>query len=77
MRPALMHAERVTELKVMVCIGESLLRDAKIDPTRSWIAERWLNKSLPKAAMLHSEIDVEDPVFARRLSTIPVASYRS
>lgn len=74
MRPALMHAERITELKVMVCIGESLLKDAKIDPSRSWIAERWLNKSLPKAAMIHAEIESDEPVFARRLAGIPISN---
>lgn len=71
MRPALMNAERVTELKLMVCIGESLLRDAKVDSSRAWIAERWLNKSLPRAAMLKAEIESDEPVLARRLFDIP------
>jgi alkylation response protein AidB-like acyl-CoA dehydrogenase len=71
MRPALMNAERVTELKVMVCAGEALLRDAKIDPSRTWIAERWLNKSIPRAVMLQTEIDIEEPVFARKIAEYP------
>lgn len=72
MRPALMHAERITQLRIMVSIGDSLIRDAKADPTRAWIAERWLNRSLPRAAMIHAEIESDEPVFARRLSEVPV-----
>ncbi|MCX6118731.1 MAG: acyl-CoA dehydrogenase family protein [Proteobacteria bacterium] len=72
LRPALLHAERITELKLMVNVGESLIRDVKTDPTREWIAERWMNKSLAKAAMIKSEIDMDDPVLAARLAAIPV-----
>ena len=72
MRPALMHAERITNLRIMVSIGDSLIRDAKADPSRAWIAERWLNRSLPRAAMLHAEIEADEPVFARRLSEVPI-----
>lgn len=72
MRPALMHAERITQLRVMVSIGDSLIRDAKADPSRTWIAERWLNRSLPRAAMLRAEIESDEPVFAKKMSDVPV-----
>lgn len=72
MRPAIMHAERITNLRIMVSIGDSLIRDAKADPSRSWIAERWLNRSLIKAAMIHAEIEQDEPVFARRLNEFPL-----
>lgn len=74
MRPALMHAERITNLRVMISIGDSLIRDAKVDPKRSWIAERWLNRSLPRAAMLHAEIEADEPVFARLMSGVPITT---
>jgi alkylation response protein AidB-like acyl-CoA dehydrogenase len=71
LRPALLHAERVIQLKTMLCIGESLIHNAKVDPTREWIAERWLNTSIPKAAMLHAQIQYDEPVLTKRLSKIP------
>lgn len=77
MRPALMHAERITELRVMISVGHGLIRDAKADESRTWIAERWLNRALPRAAMLKAEMDADEPVFARRMSDIPVFTMNS
>jgi alkylation response protein AidB-like acyl-CoA dehydrogenase len=71
LRPALLHAERITEIKCMMSIGESLVKDVKADPSRLWIAERWINKSLPRAAMLRSEIQIDEPVLQKRLALIP------
>jgi 3-(methylthio)propanoyl-CoA dehydrogenase len=72
LRPALLHAERITEMKAAICIGESLIADAKIDSTRNWLAERWLNKALPRSQFLRAEIEMQEPVLAHRLSEIPL-----
>ena len=72
MRPALLNAERITEIKIAVCVAQSLIDDVKVDSTRAWIAERWLNKALPRVVMLRSEIEMQEPVLAHRFSEIPV-----
>jgi len=75
LRPALLHAERITEIKAAICIAESLLADAKIDSSRNWIAERWLNKAIPKAQMLRAEIEMQEPVLAHRMAEIPPMTF--
>lgn len=70
LRPALLHAERITEMKASICMAESLINDVKIDSSRNWIAERWLNKSLPRAQMLRAEVEMQDPVLAHRMAEI-------
>ena len=72
MRPALLNAERITEMKIAVCVAQSLMDDIKVDSTRAWIAERWLNKAIPRVVMLRSEIEMQEPVLAHRFSEIPV-----
>lgn len=76
LRPALLHAERITEMKAAICMAQSLIADAKIDSSRNWIAERWLNKALPRAQMLRSEVEMQEPVLAHRMSEIPPAKLR-
>lgn len=65
---ALLHAERICEIKALIALGECLVRDAEAEPSRSWIAERFLNKSWPRLNMLKAEIELDDPVIASRLS---------
>lgn len=65
--PALLHAERICEIKALVALAECLVRDAETDETRRWIAERFLNKSMPRLHMLKAEIEMDDPVIAGRL----------
>jgi alkylation response protein AidB-like acyl-CoA dehydrogenase len=66
--PALLHAERITEMKCCVSMAESLCRDAEKDPSRKWIAERFLNKSLARISALKVQIEMDDPVIAQRLN---------
>lgn len=73
LRPALLHAERITEMKASICMAQSLIADAKIDSSRNWIAERWLNKALPRAQMLRSEVEMQEPVLAHRMAEMPPA----
>lgn len=66
--PALLHAERLTEIKALVALGEALVWDAEVDGSRRWAAERFLNKSWPRLNMLKAEIEMDDPVIADRLA---------
>lgn len=65
---ALLHAERICEIKALVALGECLIWDAEADQSRRWMAERFLNKSLPRLEMLKMEIEMDDPVLAERLA---------
>src|SRR5690606_11706427 len=66
--PALLHAERICEMKALTAMANCLVRDAKVDPSRKWIAERFINKSLPVVARLKAEIEMDEPILAQRLS---------
>ncbi len=66
--PALLHAERLTEMKSLVAICEILVKDAKVDPSRTWLAERMLSRATARIACLRSEMDIADPELLRRLS---------
>jgi alkylation response protein AidB-like acyl-CoA dehydrogenase len=76
LRPALLNAERITEMKIAVCVAQSLMADVKVDSTRNWLAERWLNKALPRVIMLRAEIEMQEPVLSHRLAEIPVGEMR-
>jgi len=56
MHLALLHAERICELKCLEALAEALIWDAEVDATRRKYAERFLYRALPKAAMLKQEI---------------------
>ncbi len=64
---ALINAERICEMKALVAMADNLRRDAKIEPSRRWIYERFLYKSLPRIASLKAMVEVEDGVLAARL----------
>lgn len=65
--PALMHAERLVEIKSLVALAECLVWDAEAEPSRKDLAERFLNKTWPRLQMLKGEIEMDDPVIAERL----------
>ncbi len=65
--PALLHAERICEMKCYTALANCVVRDAAADPSRQWIAERLLNKAIPRLQMLKAEIEMDDPVIAERL----------
>jgi alkylation response protein AidB-like acyl-CoA dehydrogenase len=60
--PALQHAERVVEIKALTNLAYPLIMDAEIDESRKRYAERFLNKMLPRIAMLKEEIEMDDPI---------------
>ena len=68
--PALLHAERVCEIKAVVSAARCLVWDAEKDPSRTWIAERYMNKNLPLILKLQGEIEMDDSVIAKRLSEL-------
>lgn len=65
--PALLHAERICEMKAAVCMARALLEDAQKEPSRSWVAERFMNKSLPQLVRLKEEIELDDRVLGQRI----------
>ena len=65
--PALLHAERITQIKALVELGECLYRDGEADPARRWMAERWLGKTLPRIEALKKEIEYDDVALQERL----------
>lgn len=65
--PALLHAERLCEMKAYVALLEATVRDAKIDGSRRWIAERLAYKALPRMHQLKMEIETIDPVIHSRI----------
>ncbi len=70
--PALLHAERLCEIKALVALSECLVWDAEADASRRDSAERFLNKSWPRLNMLKAEIEMDDPVLAERLAQFNV-----
>ena len=72
--PALLHAERLCEIKAIVSLSQCLVWDAEDDESRAPYAERFLNKTWPRLNMLKAEIEMHDPVLTRRLAgfeTVP------
>lgn len=67
--PALLHAENFCELKCLEALSESLISDAKTDPSRNWIAEQFLNRGLARAEYLYSLIKGEDEILKGRLDS--------
>jgi hypothetical protein len=62
LRPALLHAERIIEIRTIQALAEASIWDLQADPSRRWIAERYINKSLPRVAYLKEMIDTDDNV---------------
>jgi hypothetical protein len=65
--PALLHAERICEIKSLVTLAQCLVWDAEDDPSRAIYAERFLNKSWPRLNQLKLEIETDDSVLQSRL----------
>lgn len=65
--PAMVHAERLTILKCYTVMGESLVRDAEIDKSRAWIAERFLNRAITLGRGIQAQIRCSDPVLGRHI----------
>lgn len=66
--PALLHAERLTEMQSLAIIGECLAEDASKDKSRTWLLKRFLFSSLARAEYLQSLISSDDEVLKSRLA---------
>lgn len=69
---ALLHAERLCEIKSIIALSECLVWDAETDESRRYVAERYLNRTWSRLNMLKADIEMDDPVIAERLSFAPV-----
>ncbi len=67
--PALLQAEHFCELKCMEALASCVIKDAEVDPSRHWIAERFLFKALPRATYLYTLIKANDRVLQKRLES--------
>lgn len=65
---ALLHSERLAEMKTLVMIGKAVFLDAKADKSRKWIAERHLARSIPRLTQLKMEIDMGDAHLIQHLA---------
>ena len=67
--PALMQAERICEIQCYEVLANCLVRDAKADESRSWIAERFFYKAIPRIQYLKTLIEQEDVVLNEKLAS--------
>ena len=70
LRPAIMHAERLCEMKCYEALSESVIADITYDSNRKFIAERFVNKALLKVKYLKNCIDQNEPVLNEILNKI-------
>lgn len=54
--PAMLHAERLTQLLTDVAIAEVLLEQSQAHPERAELLERWLERAEPRSRHLHDVI---------------------
>lgn len=58
--PALLHAERICEMKALVAMARSLIWDARTDASRTDLAEYFVKRALPRVMLCKAEIEAED-----------------
>ena len=66
--PALLHAERICEIKCLEALSESLVLDAEEDEKRAWVAERFMYTSLHRINHLKARIEQDDEIIQQRLT---------
>ncbi|MCB9664323.1 MAG: acyl-CoA dehydrogenase family protein [Alphaproteobacteria bacterium] len=54
--PALLHAERLTQILIDVAVAEELLAQSEKHPERAEVLERWLERAEPRSRHLHDVI---------------------
>lgn len=69
LRPALLHSERICEIKSLVAMANCVVRDAESHPDRKWIADRFFYRSVPRCDSLKAEIESFDSVIHERLDS--------
>ena len=68
--PALVHAERITEMKAIVAMARCLMWDAKEDLSRRWIAEHFIHHYYPVMLRNRKEIVTENRVLKERIAKL-------
>ena len=68
--PALLHAERICEIKCHMVIAESLIDDLAFDATRRPFVERFLHTAYPRVQQLKLLVEQDDDAFLERLATV-------
>jgi 3-(methylthio)propanoyl-CoA dehydrogenase len=68
--PALLHAERICEMKTLTQIGNCLIRQGQNDSERKWLAQRFFYRAIPRMQLLKTEIDTSDQVIAKKLGHV-------
>lgn len=61
-RPALIHAERLIQMKCYEALAEELVNNAQLDPARKMFADRFLHIATNKVVALRDLITNDDPV---------------
>ena len=66
-RPAMLHAERLCQMKCYAALSQAIFEDAAIDPGRKKYAERFIHQAYAKVHSLHQQIVDEDLVIHQTL----------
>ena len=69
-RPAMLHAERICQMKCFEALAKALLDDLDYDANRHPIAERFIHNTLPQVRCLLSQIAHSDEVIKNLLDDI-------
>ncbi|MFK7872830.1 MAG: acyl-CoA dehydrogenase family protein [Oligoflexales bacterium] len=75
LRPALLAAEYLCELKTLDALSQSLVCDFEDDPNYAWVVKRFLYKSLPRAEYLKSLIETPDEIVEDLLDRLDNKNY--
>jgi alkylation response protein AidB-like acyl-CoA dehydrogenase len=65
--PALLHAGRIAEMKSILAIAHSVIKDAERDESFRYAAERFVNKYGPVMAQIKAQIDMDDEYFQEQI----------
>jgi 3-(methylthio)propanoyl-CoA dehydrogenase len=65
--PALLHAGRIAEMKSILAIAHSVIKDAERDESFRYAAERFVNKNGPVMAQIKAQIDMDDEYFQEQI----------
>ncbi len=65
--PALLHAGRIAEMKAILAIAHSVIKDAERDESFRYAAERFVSKNGPLIAQIKAQIDLDDDYFQEQI----------
>lgn len=65
--PALLHAGRIAEMKSIVAISHSVIKDGDLDEKFRVAAERFVTKYYPVLVQLKAQVDIDDEYFQEQI----------